>query len=102
MQTAAMRPSYLTREQVPQDAIDKEKDIYKELARKEGKPENILEKIADGRLGKFYQEVCLLDQAFVKDNSKSISAVIAEFNKENSSQIKLTDFIRYQLTDEKK
>jgi elongation factor Ts len=102
MQTAAMRPTYLTREQVPQDAIDKEKDIYKELARKEGKPENILEKIAEGRLGKFYQEVCLLDQAFVKDNSKSISAVIADFNKENSSAIKLTDFIRYQLTDEKK
>lgn len=102
MQTAAMRPSYLSKEQVPQDAIEKEKDIYKELARKEGKPENILEKIAEGRLGKYYQEVCLLEQAFVKDNAKSISSIIDEFNKQNSASIKLTDFIRYQLTDEKK
>lgn len=102
MQTAAMRPLFLSKSEVPQEAIDKEKDIYKELARKEGKPENILDKIAEGRLGKYYQEVCLLEQAFVKDNSKSISNIIADFNKENSSSIKLTEFIRYQLSDEKK
>ena len=102
MQAAAMRPLYLTKSDVPQDAIDKEKDIYRELARKEGKPENILDKIAEGRLGKYYQEVCLLEQAFVKDNSKSINNIIEEFNKVNNSAIKLTEFIRYQLSDEKK
>lgn len=102
MQTAAMRPLYLSKNDVPKEAIEKEKDIYKELARKEGKPENILDKIAEGRLGKYYQEVCLLEQAFVKDNAKSIANIIDDFNKANSSSIKLTEFVRYQLSDEKK
>lgn len=102
MQTAAMRPLYLSKNDVPKEAIEKEKDIYKELARKEGKPENILDKIAEGRLGKYYQEVCLLEQAFVKDNAKSIANIIDDFNKANSASIKLTKFVRYQLSDEKK
>jgi elongation factor Ts len=60
MQVAAMKPLCVYREEVPKELIDKEIDIYKELARKEGKPEQILEKIATGRLNKFYQENCLI------------------------------------------
>lgn len=102
MQIAAMNPICVYREQVPSDLIEKEMEIYKELARKEGKPENILEKIAQGRLNKFYQENCLAEQTFVKDNSKSISDLISEYNKKKNAQIKISEFKRFHLGDEKK
>lgn len=102
MQVAAMNPICVYREEVPTATIEKEIDIYKELARKEGKPENILDKIAQGKLNKFYQENCLFEQAFIKDNSKSIKDLIAEFNKKNNSQAKISLFKRFHLGDEKK
>jgi elongation factor Ts len=102
MQIAAMKPICTYREEVPKDIIDKEMEIYKELARKEGKPENILEKIASGRLNKFYQENCLSEQAYIKDNSKTVGDLIKEFNSKNGSDIKIKNFLRYHLGDEKK
>lgn len=102
MQVAAMRPLCVYREEVPKDIVEKEMDIYKELARKEGKPEQILEKIAIGRLNKFYQESCLAEQAFIKDNAKSVSDLVDEFNKKNNSQAKITLFRRFHLGDDKK
>lgn len=102
MQIAAMNPICVYREEVPKELIDKEMEIYKELARKEGKPENILDKIAQGRLNKYYQENCLAEQTFVKDNSKTINDLISEYNKTNSSQIKISEFKRFHLGDEKK
>lgn len=102
MQVAAMRPLCVYREEVPKDIVEKEMEIYKELARKEGKPEQILEKIATGRLNKFYQESCLAEQAFIKDNAKSVSDLVNEFNKKNNSQTKITLFRRFHLGDDKK
>jgi len=102
MQIAAMKPLFLSREEVPQEAINKELEIYKEIALKEGKPEKIVERIAEGKLNKYYEEVCLLEQSFVKDNSKKIIDLINEFNKKNSSEFKPTRFLRYHLSDEKK
>ena len=102
MQVAAMNPICVYREEVPTTTVEKEIDIYKELAKKEGKPENILDKIAQGKLNKFYQENCLAEQAFIKDNSKSISDLIAEFNKKNNAQAKISLFKRFHLGDEKK
>jgi elongation factor Ts len=102
MQIAAMRPLSIYRDEVDKSVVEKEVDIYKELARKEGKPEQILEKIAVGKLNKFYEENCLFEQAFVKDNTKKISSLIDEFNKANSTQAKLTKFRRFHLSDEKK
>ncbi len=102
MQVAAMNPICVYREEVPTATIDKEIEIYKELARKEGKPENILDKIAQGKLNKFYQENCLFEQAFIKDNSKSIKDLISDYNKKNSSQTKVSLFKRFHLGDEKK
>jgi elongation factor Ts len=102
MQVAAMKPLYLSSEDVPQDAIEKEKVIYREIAKKEGKPENIVDRIADGKIGKYFQEVCLLEQAFVKDNAKSVKEVIADFNKAKEAEVKLTKFYRFHLSDEKK
>jgi len=102
MQVAAMNPSYVKREDVPQDVIEKEKEIYKEVAAKEGKPEQVLDRIAEGKLNKFYEESCLLEQAFVKDNSKTVGDLIKEFNEKNSSGTEIKLFHRYHLSDENK
>lgn len=102
MQIAAMNPICVSREEVPKATIEKEIDIYKELAKKEGKPEQMLDKIATGRLNKFYQENVLLEQAFIKDNSKSVSDLLREFNSKNGTNIKIKLFHRYHLGDENK
>jgi elongation factor Ts len=102
MQVAAMKPICTYREEVPKEIIEKELDIYKELARKEGKPEQILDKIATGRLNKFYQENCLVEQAFIKDNSITVGDLIKQFNSEKGSRVKIGRFKRFHLGDEKK
>ena len=102
MQVAAMNPISVKREDVPKDTVDKEIEIYKELAKKEGKPEQMLEKIALGRLNKFYQENVLLEQAFIKDNSKTVSDLLKEFNAKHGSNAKVARFDRFHLGDEKK
>ena len=102
MQVAAMRPLAIYRDEVDKTVIEKEMDIYKEVARKEGKPEQILEKIAQGKLNKFFEENCLFEQVFVKDNTKKVGALVDEFNKNNSTQAKLILFKRFHLSDEKK
>ncbi len=102
MQVAAMKPICVYREEVDKELIEKELDIYKELARKEGKPEQILEKIALGKLNKYYQENCLFEQAFVKDNAKTVGDLFKEYNKKYSVEAKLVLFHRFHLSDEKK
>jgi elongation factor Ts len=104
MQVAAMNPISVYREEISKEMIEKEIDIYKELARKEGKPENILEKIATGKLNKFYAENCLFEQSYIKDStsSKTIANLIEEYNKKNNSQIKISMFKRFHLGDENK
>ena len=102
MQIAAMKPTYVYREEVPNDVIEKEKEIYKEIARKEGKPEQILDKISEGRLNKFFKENCLFEQVSVKDNSKSVGDLMKDFNSEHSTNTKIKLFHRFHLSDEKK
>jgi len=93
MQVAAMSPIAVDKGDVPQSVIDKEVEIGKELARQEGKPEDMLEKIALGRLNKFYQEATLLNQTSVKENKLTISQVLANADKD----IKVLGFKRYSL-----
>ena len=102
MQVAAMKPLCVYRDEVPKEMIEKEIDIYKEIARKEGKPEQILEKIATGKINKFYQENCLVEQAFIKDNAKTINDLLKEFNAKHGSNAKIVLFRRFHLGDEKK
>ena len=78
MQIAAAKPEFLNREAVPQERLDKEMEILKVQAMNEGKPEAIAEKIVQGRIGKFYEEICLVDQPFVKDPNKKVSQLLAE------------------------
>lgn len=102
MQVAAMKPICVYREEVQKDLIEKEIEIYKEISRKEGKPEQILDKIAQGKLNKFYQENCLSEQAFIKDNTKTVTDLIKEFNSKHGTDVKINLFRRFHLGDEKK
>ena len=78
MQIAAARPEFIDRDQVPAERVEKEKEILKTQAMEEGKPEAIAEKIVLGRINKFYQEICLVDQEFVKDPSKKVSDILKD------------------------
>lgn len=94
MQAAAMAPVAIDRDSVPQDVIEKELEIGRDMARNEGKPEAMLDKIAQGRLGKFFKESTLLEQAFVKDNKMSIRQYLQGSDKE----LTVTAFNRYSLS----
>lgn len=91
MHAAAMRPLYMNREEVPSEVLEHEKEIIKEQAVNEGKPENIAEKMVAGRINKYYKEVCLLEQEFIKDSDKSVG----QFVKDNKGEVK--KMIRYEV-----
>jgi elongation factor Ts len=93
MQVAAMNPVAVDKDDVEKDIIDKEIEIGKDQARQEGKPEAMLEKIAMGKLNKFFKENTLLNQAFIKDSHKSVSGYLKEFDKE----LTVTTFKRFML-----
>lgn len=95
MQIAAMNPVAIDQNGVPQEVIDKEIEIGKDLARQEGKPEEMLEKIATGKLNKFFKESTLLNQAFIKENKKSV----AQYLKEIDSNLTVTAFKRHSLSN---
>jgi elongation factor Ts len=99
MQVAAMKPAYTKREDVPEDVVNHELEIYKDTAKQEGKPEHILDKIAQGKLNKFYQENCLTEQEFVKDNNKVVGDLIKEFNEKNSAEVNLLRFQRFHVSE---
>ncbi|MBQ3415240.1 MAG: elongation factor Ts [Clostridia bacterium] len=90
MQIAAAKPEYLDESKVPEERVKKEKEILKAQTMNEGKPEAIAEKIVEGRIGKFFSEICLVDQQFVKDPNVKVSQVLAEKNAE------VADFVRFE------
>ena len=94
MQIAAMNPVSIDKSDVSAKILDQEKDIAREQARKEGKPEEMIEKIAEGKLNKFFRESTLLNQEFIKDNKKTIRDVLKEADK----NLAVTDFKRFSLT----
>lgn len=97
MQIAAMNPQYISRDDVDKDVIQKEIEIYKEMAVKEGKPAEIAERIANGKLEKFFQENCLLEQTFVKDANKLVKDVVDDISKEMGTDVKINSFRRIFL-----
>lgn len=100
MQIAAMNPRYVTKEQVDKAVTDKEIEIYKTQAQNEGKPANIAEKIALGRLDKFYQEICLMEQSFIKDSGKTIRDLIDEATARVGEKVSVRRFMRYHLGED--
>ena len=97
MQIVAASPQYLKPEDVPQDVLDQEKAIYVAEYQDSGKPEHVLEKIAEGRLQKYYAEVCLLKQPFIKENKQTIEQLIQEAISKLGENIIIRRFARYEL-----
>jgi elongation factor Ts len=97
---AALAPLYVSREDVPKEILDKERELYKKQALNEGKPENIIDKIAEGKLKKYYEENCLLDQPFVKDSDKKIEDLVKENIAKIGENIVVKRFARYVVGQE--
>lgn len=97
MQVAASNPQWIAVEDVPEDVLAKEKEIYMTQAKEAGKPEKMLEKIAEGKLKKFYTEVCLLEQPFVKDTDKSVNELIKEKMAKLGENMTVGRFARFQV-----
>lgn len=97
MHIAASNPLGIKPEDIPEEIIENEKDIYRAQARDMGKPENILDKIVEGKLNKFYQENCLLNQPFVRDPDISIADLMNELIAKIGENITIKRFVRYQI-----
>ncbi|MBE3555296.1 MAG: translation elongation factor Ts [Thermicanus sp.] len=97
MQIAAYSPLYVSRDEVPADVLEKEREIYKQQAMNEGKPEQIAEKMVEGRLKNFLKEVCLLEQPFIKDGDKTVQDLVNEKISKIGEKISIRRFVRYQL-----
>ncbi len=97
LQIAAQKPLYVTREEVPQEVLDKEREILTEQARNEGKPEQIIARMVEGRLVKYYEDFCLLDQKYVKDMDKTIGQLIIEATAKIGEKISVRRFTRYEM-----
>ena len=97
MHIAASTPISIKREDIPDDVLAREKDIYADQARQSGKPENIIDKMIEGRIKKFYQENVLLEQAFVKDPDKTVQDIITDTIAKLGENIVISRFVRFQL-----
>lgn len=97
MHIAAANPSYLKPDEVPAEEVAKERDVYKEQLQNEGKPAEMLDKIIDGKMDKYYQDVCLLKQAFVKDDKISIEQLVEQAILKLGEKIQISRFTRYEI-----
>ena len=97
MQIAAAKPQFLSSDEVPAAEIEKEKEILRAQALNEGKPEKIVDKMVEGRIQKYFKEVCLLEQPYVKDPDKSIKQIVTEKIAEIGEKISIRRFTRYEM-----
>lgn len=100
MQIAAMNPLYISENDIPESVLEKEKDIYREQMKNSGKPDDIIEKIIEGKMKKYYAEVCLIHQAFFKEDKKTIQEIIAEKIHKLGENIAVKRFVRYEVGEE--
>jgi elongation factor Ts len=100
MQIAAADPQYITREQVPAEIVDKERQIQRDRALQEGKPERVVDRIVDGRMGKFYEEIVLVDQPFVKDPSATIGSLLQTTIAKLGENMAIRRFQRFKVGED--
>jgi elongation factor Ts len=100
MHIAAENPRYVQIEDVPEDVIAGESEVYRALAEKEGRPANVLDKIVEGRLKKFYSEACLLEQPYVRDDQVTVAEVVKQAAARIGENIAVSRFVRFQLGEE--
>lgn len=99
MQIAAADPQFIRKEDVTPAALEKEKDIQRDRARQEGKPEKMLDKITEGRMQKFYEEICLYEQPFVKENTQTVGDLIKTNIAKLGENISVSRFVRFKVGD---
>ena len=97
MQVAAMNPQYVTRDEVPEEVVEREREIARAQAIKSGKPEHIVERIVNGRLEKFYEEACLMEQSYIRDDNKTCEQLVKELIGKIGENIKVRRFVRYEM-----
>lgn len=97
MHIAALKPLYVSREDVPEEVLEQEREINRARALEEGKPEKVVDKIVEGRMKKFFEEVCLLDQPFVKDDEISVGDLVQKTIAAVGENIVVSRFVRYEL-----
>ena len=97
MQIAAMSPRYIAREDVSRETIDHELEIYRTQARNEKKPEQVVERVANGKLEKYFQEVCLLEQTFIKDSGRTVKDLILDLTAKTGEKVTVRRFRRFHL-----
>ncbi len=97
---AAANPRWIKPEDVPEDIVSKEKEIYMAAAAESGKPEKVLEKIAEGKLGKFYEDNCLMNQKFIKDPDKTINDMLSDMLTKIGEKMEIRRFVRFQVGEE--
>ena len=99
MHVAAANPLYLKKESVPKEVVEKERDIYRTQALDSGKPENVIDRIVDGKMTKYFSEVCLLEQSYVKDPDLSVKELVDTIIAKIGENISVRRFTRYQLSE---
>ena len=97
LQIAALNPSYVSPENVPAEELAKEKEIYRAQLKNEGKPAEMIDKILEGKVRKYYAEVCLLNQPYIKDDKLTIDNLLAEVRKKTGQEVKIKEFARISL-----
>lgn len=97
MHIAAMNPRYVSREEVPAEEVEKEKDVYRAQLQQEGKPAEIIEKILVGKVDKYFSDICLLDQSFIKNEDKTVGQLLTAMTGEIGEKITLRRFARYEV-----
>lgn len=100
MQVAAEDPGWVTREEVPEDVLEAERAIYKEQAKSTGKPENVLDRIVEGKMKNFYEQRCLVDQPFIKEQKESVGQRIDLLSSKLGEKLQVKRFIRFELAKE--
>ncbi|MFP3953438.1 MAG: elongation factor Ts [Candidatus Acetothermia bacterium] len=98
LQIAAASPEYISREEVPEEEVSEEEDIYRKQAEQEGKPEHIIDNIIEGKMNKFYGEICLLEQESVRDSDKTIEEMLGELSAQVNEEIVISRFSRFEIS----
>jgi len=96
MQVAASKPNYVSRDEVPEAVLEREKNIYRAAALNEGKPEKIVDRIVEGRMERFFKEVCLLEQPYIKDPDKTVQELLQEMISQIGENIAIRRFARFE------
>ncbi|MFO7767533.1 MAG: translation elongation factor Ts [bacterium] len=97
MQVAAANPLFVGRDEVDDELVEKEREIYAEAAKNEGKPDNVIERIVEGKIDKYYEQVCLLEQPYIRDTDKTVEELLKETIANLGENIQIARFTRYEL-----